>query len=329
MSRHEELGDPAGVSLRTYAAIRAALAEGFTLDEALRVEAISRAAWDLASVAWGERLARELRAAEAGELAMSFQAALREAEEAHARPIRPADRDPRAFVDLIHAVKKSRAPEALLAKWGMRRPDIRRLERAWAERAAIDPATREALAAAEVAPRRPPTPNAAPRPALRRLPPVTSSARSLDVAPEPPLQAAAASPRPIASPVLAPDVTAPTAAPLIDDSTNVLPPRVAPHDTTMAAVDGAMHASEDGFRAALTAVAIPELSLEAYAMFQVELRMKGGLDASMAHRYGVASVAVQRALELRYRDVFAAHPDMAERFASKLRELMATFGSSS
>ena len=121
-----------------------------------------------------------------------------------------------------------------------------------------------------------------------------------------------------------PDVTLDVQSPLPDTTLPFTPAGGA--DSTLALDPSAkLMPSENDFRQGLTAAPIPEMSLEQYAAFHSELRLKRGLDASMSLRYGVPSEAVQKALIQSFRARFEADPALAERFASLVRKMTETY----
>ncbi|MDI1448336.1 hypothetical protein [Polyangium sp. 6x1] len=136
-----------GVSLAHYAAVRAALAEGFALDEVLAVEGIKARAWKKADVAWKKKLAG------APAFFGEFENELAEAEDWLARRVKPLDDDPAAWVSFLHAYMNSADPIGLLAGAGLGLNDVARLERRWARRVEEDAAVGKKLAELARAPR--------------------------------------------------------------------------------------------------------------------------------------------------------------------------------
>jgi hypothetical protein len=118
----------AGVSLAKYAAINAALAEGFPLPDVLAIEGLSAPAWKEADVAFKVELAGEPATLEA------YAAELAAAEDLLSRRVTPLEDDPNAWVAFLHAYSKSPEPFELLKTNGLGMNDISRLTRRWARR---------------------------------------------------------------------------------------------------------------------------------------------------------------------------------------------------
>jgi hypothetical protein len=118
----------AGVSLARYAAINAALTEGFPLPDILAIEGLSAPAWKEADAAFKVELTRE-----PATLA-SYAAELAAAEDSLSRRVTPLDDDPNAWVAFLHAFSRSPEPFELLKTNGLGMNDISRLRRRWARR---------------------------------------------------------------------------------------------------------------------------------------------------------------------------------------------------
>jgi hypothetical protein len=118
----------AGVSLARYAAINAALTEGFPLPDVLAIEGLSEPAWKEADAAFKVELTRE-----PATLA-SYAAELAAAEDLLSRRVTPLEDDPDAWVAFLHAFSKSPEPFELLKTNGLGMNDISRLRRRWARR---------------------------------------------------------------------------------------------------------------------------------------------------------------------------------------------------
>ncbi|MDC3984509.1 hypothetical protein [Polyangium jinanense] len=127
--------------------MRAALAEGFALDEVLGVEGIKAQAWKKADVAWKKKLA--------GDPALfgKFGDELARAEDWLGRRVKPLEDDPAAWVSFLHAYTKSADPIGLLAGAGLGLNDVARLERRWARRFEEDASIGKKLAELARAPR--------------------------------------------------------------------------------------------------------------------------------------------------------------------------------
>lgn len=104
-------------------------------------------------------------------------------------------------------------------------------------------------------------------------------------------------------------------------------PAAATESTLALDESGEVGASEEGFREALTTVPLPRMTLEQYAAFHAEVRIKGGaMTPNLGRRYGVASEAVHRALVQRWRKAFEADAALADRFVVLVQQFMKTFG---
>ncbi len=129
-----------GVSLRQYAAIVAALAEGFSDEEVLRRERVFAHDWQRAERKWlirfdeqtslAERLAREMAAAE----------------DWLWRDIAPVHEDAAAWAALYAAYSTATNRGKWLTERGLTQNDISRLIRHWSRRAATDTTLAERLA---------------------------------------------------------------------------------------------------------------------------------------------------------------------------------------
>lgn len=105
------------------------------------------------------------------------------------------------------------------------------------------------------------------------------------------------------------------------------PTPAAANESTLALEEsGEVGASEEGFREALTTVPLPRMTLEQYAAFHAEVRIKGAMTPNLGRRYGVASEAVHRALVQRWRKSFEADAALADRFVVLVQQFMKTFG---
>ncbi|WP_437316073.1 hypothetical protein [Sorangium sp. So ce385] len=134
-----------GVSLSRYAAVHAALSEGFSLDAALVRERVSLASWGDAEPAWAARLAESAGGDQA--LLGRYDALLAEARARYSRRIRPIDEDVRAWLGFLRAWSSSGDHLAFLDARGVRFSDIARLQIRWAERIASDAGLREQVLA--------------------------------------------------------------------------------------------------------------------------------------------------------------------------------------
>lgn len=130
----------AGVSLARYAAINAALTEGFPLPDVLAIEGLSAPAWKEADAALKVELTREPAAL------ASYAAELAAAEDWLARRVTPLEDDPNAWVAFLHAFSKSPEPFELLKTNGLGMNDISRLRRRWERRVAQENGLEKELA---------------------------------------------------------------------------------------------------------------------------------------------------------------------------------------
>ncbi|WP_437334285.1 hypothetical protein [Sorangium sp. So ce394] len=133
------------MSLACYAAVHAALSEGFSLDAALLRERVSPASWGDAEPAWAARLAESAGGDQA--LLGRYDALLAEARARFSRRMRPIDEDLRAWLGFLRAWSSSGDHLAFLDARGVRFSDIARLQLRWAERIASDAGLREQVLA--------------------------------------------------------------------------------------------------------------------------------------------------------------------------------------
>lgn len=122
-----------GVSLTRFAAVSAALGEGFALADILALEGIAPASWPGAEAAWKARLVDESRKDDEG-LFASYQSRLAEAEDRLARRISPLETDLAAWTSFLKAYAGHPAPFELLCSLRLRVSDVSRLSRVWARR---------------------------------------------------------------------------------------------------------------------------------------------------------------------------------------------------
>lgn len=121
-----------GVSLRQYAAIQAALAEGFTEEEVLQKERVLVHDWRRAERKW------LLRFDEQKSLAERLATEMAAAEDWLWRDIVPVQDDARAWAALYAAYSAASNRNKWLAQQGLTQNDISRLVRHWSRRAATD-----------------------------------------------------------------------------------------------------------------------------------------------------------------------------------------------
>lgn len=129
-----------GVSLRQYAAIRAALTEGFSVDEVLRKERVERYDWERAERKWLARLTAHSALAERLKLELAA------AEDWLWRDIEPLQEDATAWAAFYAACAAAPQKEQWLAKKNIGTNDISRLVRHWSRKAAKDPELAKRLA---------------------------------------------------------------------------------------------------------------------------------------------------------------------------------------
>jgi hypothetical protein len=129
-----------GISLVQLAAVAAARAQGFSLEEALDIEGLEPAQYRQADVACKAQLADP--AAGAATFA-AYEKELARAEERLARRVRPIDEDLAAWVHFLGAYGAHPAPAELLAGLGLAMPDLARLGRLWAQKLSADASLRQ------------------------------------------------------------------------------------------------------------------------------------------------------------------------------------------
>jgi len=129
-----------GVSLAQYAAMRAALAEGFPLGDVLTTEGLTPGVFARADRAWKQRLA-----ADPGQLA-AYEAELAEAEDWLDRRVEPLAEDAAAWASFLAAFEAHAEPFQFLQAKGLGMNDVSRLRRRWARRAERDLKISERLA---------------------------------------------------------------------------------------------------------------------------------------------------------------------------------------
>jgi len=143
------------VELPTFAAVSAALADGFEEGEVLAHHDVPQESWPIAKTTWTRRLVDE---GQDGPLFSEYRTALHKREDELGRDVEPIDRDLPAWLGFV-AATQAEDPAALFARTGLRLPDLSRLSRAWSARLEADSALRtraEESRAAGVAPEVPP-----------------------------------------------------------------------------------------------------------------------------------------------------------------------------
>lgn len=127
-------GGGAGIDLATFAAVQAAVADGFPEEEVLAHHHLEAAAWSRARAAWTQRLVEE---GQGGALFGQYKAALHRREDELGREVAPIDRDLDAWLGFVAAMA-AEEPASLLGRTGLRLPDLSRLSRAWERQLAGD-----------------------------------------------------------------------------------------------------------------------------------------------------------------------------------------------
>jgi len=156
------------VPLALYAAVVAALGEGYPLSVVLEHEGVSEDTWEASEERWVDRLGASME----GDLSLfdALDRALAGARTRFARPVDPLDDDLDQFLAFKHHLAAAEKPLAMLAEHGLFLGDWVRLQERWAEKLGADSALRTKAAMvlrASEAP--PPLPVVWPGP--RRLPP--------------------------------------------------------------------------------------------------------------------------------------------------------------
>ncbi|WP_437776264.1 hypothetical protein [Sorangium sp. So ce1097] len=128
------------ISLAQYAAVRAAVAEGFPLANVLAVEGLTPRAFARADLTWKQRLAAE------PELLATYEQELADAEDWLDRQVEPLAEDAAAWAGFLAAFGAHPAPFELLQENGLGMNDVARLRRRWARRAEEDAKVGELIA---------------------------------------------------------------------------------------------------------------------------------------------------------------------------------------
>ncbi|MDC0743228.1 hypothetical protein [Polyangium mundeleinium] len=123
-----------GVSLAQYAAIKAAVTEGFMLEDVLEVEGIEPSAFTRADLAWKQRIAGDQK------LLDLYAEELAHAEDWLDRPVEPIGDDIGAWVSFLATLEAHVQPFELLKAQGLGVNDLSRLQRRWAARIDQEPA---------------------------------------------------------------------------------------------------------------------------------------------------------------------------------------------
>ncbi|MGK4008488.1 hypothetical protein WMF31_38115 [Sorangium sp. So ce1036] len=120
------------ISLAQYAAVRAAVTEGFPLADVLAVEGLTPRTFAQADLAWKQRLVAE------PEVLVAYEQELAQAEDWLDRRVEPLADDPAAWASFLAAFGAHPAPFELLQEKDLGMNDVARLRRRWARRAEQD-----------------------------------------------------------------------------------------------------------------------------------------------------------------------------------------------
>lgn len=113
------------VPLVQFAAINAAVAEQFPLEDVLALEGVSKTEWFEAEVKW------KVRVAEDDQMLERYLVALSEQQDRLSRRVRPLDDDLEAWATFLHLYRVDVDAFDLLALQGLRMSDLARLQRLW------------------------------------------------------------------------------------------------------------------------------------------------------------------------------------------------------
>ncbi|WP_437913590.1 hypothetical protein WME73_45020 [Sorangium sp. So ce302] len=116
------------ISLAQYAAVRAAMTEGFPLADVLAVEGLTPRTFARADLAWKQRLAAE------PELLAAYEQELAQAEDWLDRRVEPLGEDEAAWASFLAVFAAHPAPFELLQENDLGMNDVARLRRRWARR---------------------------------------------------------------------------------------------------------------------------------------------------------------------------------------------------
>jgi hypothetical protein len=161
------IDDDDEVPLALYAAVVAALGEGYPLSVVLEHDGLSEDTWEAAEERWVDRLGSSAE----GDLSLfdALDRALASARAQFARSVDPIDDDLDQFLAFKHHLEAAEKPIVMLAEHGLFLGDWVRLQERWAEKLGADSALRTKAAMALLASEAPPLPVV--RPGPRELPP--------------------------------------------------------------------------------------------------------------------------------------------------------------
>ena len=121
-----------GVPLIQVAAVHAAVAEGFGIDQVLAIEQLRTAQWSEAEVSWKAAMVDDSTVLE------SYSAHLAQQQDRLGRKVSPVSDDVDAWVSLVAAFLQRGDPLGLMAGLGMCQNDLARLQRGWRRRFEAD-----------------------------------------------------------------------------------------------------------------------------------------------------------------------------------------------
>ena len=122
-----------GVPLEQVAAVHAAVAEGFDLDEVLAVEGLPKRAWFEAELSWKRRLVED------DAVFAAYERELNDHQEKLSRRVSPIDQDVEAWVTFLRLYGDHDEPFVWLGELGLALPDLSRLSRHWTSRFEAEP----------------------------------------------------------------------------------------------------------------------------------------------------------------------------------------------
>jgi hypothetical protein len=285
-----------GLSLRPYAAVYAAVGEGFPLQMVLEHAGIPPEAWAPIDEAWSDALADEA-------VVVAFDRALDELRATYRRPIPPLDDDLAAWIRFSRAWQAAPEPAAFLRQRGLEANDMLRLHRSWTLRLADDPALR--ARAATLAAEKEPAPPRVKKPApieLRAPARRSTGTRRIQMASAPkeqPPSLMAALPTPKGEALVPARVVA--SAPLVEDARTTVDTRALVVDDDLPSLGGAVGDNPyDSFLLpadfelpppeSVAAVSLSDqMSLAQYAAYRAELDAFPDRAEDIYRKYGLAA----------------------------------------
>jgi len=312
----------AGLPLRQYVAVYAAVGEGFPLETVLAYEELDLQTWGDVDRAFSDAIVESVETDL--ELVEAHDSLLIEAQDRYWRPIPPLSEELGAWLDFYRHVAAHEDAFAFLAEVKLRPVDLTRLHRHWSDRIALEEARRQE--ALEILQREPgPIPSITPEP--QKLAPRVGGAKKAapPVAPPkgaPPPPSLEAELPPLLAPMPPPPVVAatPIADPPLDSSARlsrrsstleaarppveVAPPSAAPSSTLMGA----------------------RLGLIAYASGCAEAEVFPERAASAWLKYGLAGEALD-AEHAAWARQFGAYPEERADFDSQMKQFRSHWAS--